>query len=49
MELTGSGKIPHLGEFLRPLVGFLELEAIEIWANSIDSFAGKQNYHPWCW
>lgn len=40
MELTGSSKIPHLGEFLRPLVQFSKLESIEIWANSIGSFAG---------
>ena len=40
VELTGSSNIPHLGEFLRPLVHFPELETIEIWANSIGSFAG---------
>lgn len=40
VEMTGSSKIPHLGEFLRPLVQFEELDTIEIWANSIESFAG---------
>lgn len=33
-------KIAHLGEFLRPLIGFTHLETIEIWANHIESFAG---------
>ena len=38
--MTGTSKVAHLGEFLRPLVGFTALESIEIWANDIDSFAG---------
>lgn len=40
VEMTGTSKVAHLGEFLRPLVGFTTLESIEIWANDIASFAG---------
>lgn len=40
IEMTGSLKVAHLGEFLRPLVGFPTLESIDIWVNDIDSFAG---------
>lgn len=40
VEMTGSSKVAHLGEFLRPLVGFPTLESIEIWVNDITSFAG---------
>lgn len=40
IEMTGSSKIKHLGEFLRPLIGFTQLESIEIWANQIENFAG---------
>ena len=40
VELTGDSVVPHLGEFLRPLVSCTELESIDIWANRIESFAG---------
>lgn len=38
--MTGGGRIGHLGEFLKPLVRFTALESVDIWATSIDSFAG---------
>jgi hypothetical protein len=40
VEMTGTSKVAHLGEFLRPLVGFPTLESIDIWVNDINSFAG---------
>ena len=42
VELTGDSVIPHLGEFLRPIVHCTELETIDIWAHKIESFAGRE-------